>query len=84
MCRSVPMLFSVEVFLMWVSPAGGLRCPELSNRRYEGHPINRENFRLNQEFVPVKHRKCNHLVAKRVGHAAAYPQLCWKVRSFVA
>ena len=51
---------------------------------YEGHQINRENFLIIQQFVPVKHRKCNHSVEKLVGHAAAYPKLCWKVRSFVA
>ena len=28
--------------------------------KYEGHPINRENFLIMQEFVPFKHRKCNH------------------------
>ena len=30
---------------------------------YEGHPINRGNFLIIQEFLPVKHRKCNHKVA---------------------
>ena len=30
---------------------------------YEGHPINRENFLIMQEFVPLKHRKSNHYVA---------------------
>ena len=27
---------------------------------YEGHPINRENFLIMQEFVPLEHGKCNH------------------------
>ena len=27
---------------------------------YEGHPINRGNFLIMQEFVPLKHRNCNH------------------------
>ena len=27
---------------------------------YEGHPINRENFLIMQEFVPLEHEKCNH------------------------
>ena len=27
---------------------------------YEGHPINRGNFLTMQEFIPVRHHKCNH------------------------
>ena len=27
---------------------------------YEGHPINRENFLIMQEFVPLEHGKCNN------------------------
>ena len=27
---------------------------------YEGHQINRENFLIMQEFVPLEHGKCNH------------------------
>ena len=27
---------------------------------YEGHPINRENFLIMQEFLPLEHGKCNH------------------------
>ena len=30
---------------------------------YEGHPINRENFLIMQEFVPLEHGKCNHWMA---------------------
>ena len=26
---------------------------------YEGHPINRENFLIMQEFVPLEHGICN-------------------------
>ena len=28
--------------------------------KYEGHPINRENSLIMQEFVPLEHGKCNH------------------------
>ena len=51
---------------------------------YEGHPINRGNFLIIQELIPVRHRKCNHKTVLLVWHAATYPKLCWKVRSFVA
>ena len=27
---------------------------------YEGHPINRENFLIMQEFVPLEHGKCDY------------------------
>ena len=30
---------------------------------YEGHPINRENFLIIQEFVPLEHGKCIHKIA---------------------
>ena len=31
-------------------------CPSFGV--YEGHPINRENFLIMQEFVPLEHGKC--------------------------
>ena len=34
--------------------------PPSSNKKYEGHPKNRENFLIMQEFVPFEHGKCNH------------------------
>ena len=27
---------------------------------YEGHPINRENFHIMQEFLQLEHGKTNH------------------------
>ena len=42
-------------------------CPKISrfsdrymSYNYEGHPINRGNFLIMQEFVPLEQRKCNH------------------------
>ena len=39
---------------------GALRHAHPFYAIYEGHPINRGNLLIIQEFVPVKHRTCNH------------------------
>ena len=43
---------------------GDMRLYKTSNnfvvKSYEGHPINRGNFLIIHEFIPVRHRKYNH------------------------
>ena len=52
-----------------------LLFPIIYSYTYEGHPINRGNFLIMQEFVPFKHHKYNHNLAKLVAHATTNPKV---------